>query len=70
MKEFESRPITVEEYLRARDLMVEERNFIWTIYEDDGFRDDNCAKLIEAYDLVIDSMTCLAMDVAKSGVVH
>ena len=70
MKEFESRPITVEEYLRARDLMVEERNFIWTICEGDGFRNEHCAELIKAYDLVIDSMTCLAMDVAKSNVVH
>ena len=65
MKEFESRPITVEEYLRARDLMMDERNFRWVIYEGDNFKDDGLGELIEAYDLVIDSLTCLAMEVDK-----
>lgn len=66
MKEFESKPITVEEYLRARDLMMDERNFRWVMYEGDNFKDDCLGKLIEAYDLVIDSLTCLAMEVDKS----
>lgn len=67
MKEFESRPITVEEYLRARDLMIEERGFLWTIHEGIDFARDDLAELIEAYDLVIDSLTCLAMEVDKKN---
>lgn len=67
MKEFESRPITVEEYLRARDLIVDERNFRWVMHEGDNFEDDGLAELIEAYDLVIDSLTCLAIEVDKSN---
>ena len=65
MNEFESRPITVEEYLRARDLMVGERNMYWTVYENENFEDDGLGELIEAYDLVIDSLTCLAMEIDK-----
>ena len=65
MNEFESRNITVEEYLKARDLMVGERNAYWTIYENDNFEDDGLAELLYAYDLVIDSLTCLAMEVDK-----
>lgn len=67
MNELESRPITVGEYLKARDLMVDERGFIWTIHESNGFEDDKLAELIEAYDLVIDSLTCLAMEAAKNN---
>ena len=67
MNAFENREITVEEYLHARDLMVCERNFVWGIYEDLNFEDDGLAELIKAYDLVIDSMTGLAMDVAKKN---
>lgn len=67
MNKFESRPITIEEYLRVRDLMADERNFRWVMYESDNFEDDNLAELIEAYDLVIDSLTCLAMEVDKSN---
>lgn len=63
MQEFESRPVTVEEYLRARDLMVDERNFRWVIYEGGNFEDDSLAELIEAYDLVVDSLTYLALEV-------
>ena len=66
MNEFESRPITVEEYLRARDLMVGERNMYWTVYENDNFEDDGIGELIEAYDLVVDSLTYLAMEVDKN----
>lgn len=66
MNEFESRPITVEEYLRARDLMVGERNVYWTVYENDNFEDDGIGELIEAYDLVVDSLTYLAMEVDKN----
>lgn len=33
MNEFESRPITVKEYLEARDLMVAERGIVWKYYE-------------------------------------
>ena len=67
MNEFESREITVEEYLKARDLMAGERNAIWTIHEDLNFENDKLAELIEAYDLVIDNLTCLAMEVDKNG---
>ena len=67
MKEFESRPITVEEYLRVRDLMVDERNFKWIIYEGDDFSDNGLTELIEAYDLVIDSLTCLAMNLDQKN---
>ena len=67
MNEFESREITVEEYLKARDLMVGERNMYWTVYENDNFEDDGLGELIEAYDLVIDSMTCLAIEVDKKN---
>lgn len=66
MNEFEIRPITIEEYLRARDLMVGERNMCWTVYENDKFEDDGLGELIEAYDLVIDSLTCLAMKADKN----
>lgn len=67
MNESESRPITVEEYLKARDLMVAERNFVWTAYEELDFESDKLVELIEAYDLVIDSLTCLAMKVDKKN---
>lgn len=67
MSEFEVREITVEEYLNARNLMVEERSFVWGIYEDCDFKNEKLAKLIEAYDLVIDSLTCLAMEQDKKG---
>ena len=67
MNEFESREVTVEEYLKARDLMVGERNVYWTVYENDNFEDDGLGELIEAYDLVIDSLTCLAMEVDKKN---
>jgi hypothetical protein len=66
MNEFESRPITVEEYLRARDLMVGERNMYWTVYENDNFEDDGIGELIEDYDLVVDSLTYLAIEVDKN----
>ena len=67
MNEFKSRQITVGEYLRARDLMVEERGDVWTIHEIYEFKDDKLAELIEAYDLVIDSLTCLAIGAAKKN---
>lgn len=66
MDEFESREITVEEYLRARDLMVKERNLIWERYEAGHFQSEELAELIDAYDLVTDSMTCLAMEKANA----
>ena len=66
MSEFEVRDITVEEYLKARDLMVEERGAAWSMYEGGNYENDALAELIEAYDLVIDSMTCLAMEVSKN----
>ncbi len=65
MDEFESKEIAVEEYLRARDLMMRERNSTWERYEANNFEDDKLAELINAYDLVIDSMTCLAMEISK-----
>ena len=67
MNEFVSRNITVEEYLKARNLMVGERDCAWSIYENGNYEDDNLAELIKAYDLVIDSMTCLAMEVDKKS---
>lgn len=66
MDKFESREITVEEYLRARDLMVKERNLIWERYEAGHFQSEELAELIDAYDLVTDSMTCLAMEKANA----
>ena len=66
MDEFESREITVEEYLRARDLMVKERNLIWERYEAGHFQSEELTELIDAYDLVTDSMTCLAMEKANA----
>lgn len=65
MNEFESRKITVGEYLRARDLMVKERSSVWERYEAGHFQSDELAELIDAYDLVADSMTCLAMERSK-----
>lgn len=65
MDEFESREITVEEYLRARDLMMRERSFVWERYEAGHFQSEDLAELIDAYDLVTDSMTCLAMERSK-----
>ena len=65
MNEFEVRNMTAGEYLRARDLMVGERDANWKMYEMDNYEDDYLAELIAAYDLVIDSLTCLAMDVDK-----
>ena len=67
MNEIEVRDITVEEYLKARNLMVGERNCAWSIYENGNYEDYNLAELIEAYDLVIDSMTYLAMDLAMEA---
>jgi hypothetical protein len=67
MNEFESRGMTVEEYLRARDLMADERNIKWVMYAENSFEDDRLAELIEAYDLVIDSLTCLAMEIDKKN---
>lgn len=67
MNEFESRDITVEEYLKARNLMVGQRDCAWSIYENGNYEGDGLAELIEAYDLVIDSMTCLAMEVDKNN---
>lgn len=67
MKEFESRATTVEDYLKVRDLMVGERNIKWAMHENGNFEDDNLAELIEAYDFVIDSLTCLAMETDKSN---
>lgn len=66
MNEFESRKITVGEYLRARDLMVRERNSVWERYEAGHFQSEELAELIDAYDLVVDSMTCLAMERSKA----
>ena len=66
MNEFESREITVEEYLKARDLMMRERSFVWERYVTDHFESDELAKLIDAYDLVTDSLTCLAMERSKT----
>lgn len=65
MDGFESREITVEEYLRARDLMMKERSSVWERYEAGHFEGDELAELIDAYDLVTDSMTCLAMEQAN-----
>ena len=67
MNEFEVRDITVEEYLHARDLMADERNIKWVMYAENSFEDDRLAELIEAYDLVIDSLTCLAIEVYKNS---
>lgn len=66
MNEFESRKIAVGEYLRARDLMVKERSSVWERYEAGHFQSDELAELIGAYDLVADSMTCLAMERSKA----
>lgn len=63
---FEIRELTVEDYLQARDLMVHERSFVWTAHENANFEIDELAELVEAYDLAIDSLTCLAMDVDKN----
>ena len=46
--------------------MVGERNCAWSIYENGNYEDDDLAELIKAYDLVIDGMTCLAMEVDKN----
>ena len=66
MDEFESREITVEEYLRTRNLMVRERSSVWERYEAGHFQSEELAELIDAYDLVTDSMTCLAMEKANA----
>lgn len=68
MDEFESREITVEEYLRARDLMMKERSAVWERYKytAEDFEKDELAELIDAYDLVTDSLTCLAMERSKA----
>lgn len=65
--EFESRALTVEDYLKARDLMVDERSFACMAHEYMDFENDKLAELVEAYDLVIDSLTCLAMEVDKNN---
>ena len=65
--EFEIRELTVEDYLKARDLMVDERSLVWTVHENTNFENDKLAELVEAYDLVIDSLTCLAMEVDKKN---
>lgn len=67
MNEIEIRNITVEEYLKARNLMICERNCAWSIYKNGNYEDDGLAELIKAYDLVIDSLTCLAMEVDKKN---
>ena len=67
MNKIEVRDITAEEYLKARNLMMNERHCAWSIYENGNYEDDNLAELIEAYDLVIDSMTCLAMEADKKN---
>ena len=64
--EFEIRELTVEDYLKARDLMANERSFTWMAHENTNFENDKLAELVEAYDLVIDSLTCLAMEVDKN----
>lgn len=53
MNEFESRPITVKEYLEARDLMVAARDIVWKYYELTNFESDKSGKLIDAYNLVM-----------------
>ena len=65
MNEFESREITVEEYLKARDLMMEERDSVWEYYAANNFESNELAELIDAYDLITDSLTCLAMERSK-----
>ena len=67
MNEIETRVITIEDYLKTRDLMINERNCKLATYENDNFKDDELAELIEAYDFVIDSLTCLAMEVDKNS---
>lgn len=42
--------------------MVAERDIVWEYYELTNFEYDKSGKLIDAYDLVIDSITCLAME--------
>ena len=66
MNEFKSRKITVGEYLRARDLVVRERSAVWERYKAGHFQSEELAELIDAYDLIADSMTCLAMERSKA----
>lgn len=65
MDGFEVKEITVEDYMRARDYMTNERTFAWSQYESCDFENDYLGELIEAYDFVIDTLTCLAMDLDK-----
>ena len=65
--EFETRDITVEDYLHARKLMFEERCSVWWQYENLNFENDMLADLVQAYDLVIDILTCLAMELDKKS---
>lgn len=67
LNEFETRDITVNDYLHARDFMVQERGAVWWQYESGDFENDELGELVEAYDFVIDTLTALAMELDKKN---
>ena len=62
LNELEVRNVTVNDYLRARDLMTEERGIAWRRHECEEFRNDKLGELVEVYDFIIDTLTCLAIE--------
>lgn len=67
MVKFEIKDITVYDYLHVRDLMTEERHVVWDQLEREDFSNDYLGELVEAYDFVIDTLTCLAIDLNKQN---
>ena len=62
---FDVKEITVEDYMNVRDYMINERMLAWSQHESCDFENDYLGELIETYDFVIDTLTCLAMDLDK-----
>ena len=62
INEFETKEITVRDYLHVRDLMTKERHTVWRQYECGHFANDELGKLVEAYDFVIDTLTELTIN--------
>lgn len=67
LNEFETKDITVYDYLHARDLMVKERQAVWERYVRGNFENDSLGELIETYDFVSDTLTCLAIELDKKN---
>lgn len=67
LNEYETRDITVDDYLHARGLMVKERQTVWEQYARGNFENDSLGELVEAYDFVSDTLTCLAIELDKKN---